>query len=141
MSINAMKYTLPLLLAACCLVGCSNGVPTYSVTGTVRVNGKPAPHGTVMFRPVEVSKEDGKRHVARASIEKDGTYTLTTIETGDGAVAGMHKVAVLMPPYSASETGPQAKPLIPAKFNTPNTSGLEYEVKPGSNEIDIELNW
>ena len=135
-----MKHFAFLLLLAC-VVGCSKGVPTYSVTGTVRVNGQPAPHGTVMFRPNEISKEDGKRHVARASIEKDGTYTLTTFETGDGAVAGTHKVAVLMPPYSASETGPKARPLIPAKFNTPNTSGLKYEVKADSNEINIELKW
>ncbi len=129
---------LPALLA--CLSGCSGAPePTYPVEGTVRLDGKPLTHGGVLFQSIP-SATDAKPYTARGTIQSDGSYRLSTFDQHDGAVEGRHRAVVivgsLVPPEGETHS---PEPLIPAKYASPNTSGLQYEVQPHSSTIDIEL--
>jgi hypothetical protein len=114
----------------CLLAGCTPGYPdTAKVEGRVLLDGEPLMAGEVQFFA------DGGRFMATGPIHRDGTYRLTTFQLEDGAVLGPHKVAVQPP------TDDRGSPLliIPERFQNPETSGLEYEVKPGQNVINIPL--
>ena len=128
------------LLALVLTIGCSAGPEaTYPVEGVVRLDDEPLGGGSVMFESV-ARGEEGKSYTARGTIRPDGSYRLTTFEQDDGAVAGRHRVSVIgtsiMP--AESET-PVSVVLPPEKYSSSETSGLEFEVKPQSNRIDIDL--
>jgi hypothetical protein len=90
----------------------------------------------VVFAPASGGKP------ATGSIESDGSYTLNTSREV-GLAAGKYNVAVSvreMPQnVKRGDRPPPGKLLIPEKYEQSTTSGLEYEVKPGDNTIDIEL--
>jgi hypothetical protein len=137
------------------LAGCG-GPRLGKVSGRVTFNGKPVPTGTIMFHP-----DAGPAAVG--AIGPDGTYTLTTIKSGDGAVVGSHRVTIqatavgpgsLADPKSfeeemqlAQRQDPKAKVLVPGKvewivpekYSRPDTSDLTATVQPGSNTIDFVL--
>ncbi len=51
-----------------------------TVTGTVKVHGKPATGGEIVFNPANVDRPVGPRS---APISKDGTYTIKTLTGGN----------------------------------------------------------
>ena len=126
-----------LLAALAIAAGCtsSGNLPTSPVKGRVTYRGKPVPNGTVMFVP-----ETGP--AATGELTKDGTFVLTTYSNGDGAVLGMHKVAITAlqdtSGLSPEQSGTPA-PLVPEKYLGQDTSGLTFEVKEGENEANFTL--
>jgi hypothetical protein len=144
------------LVLATVLTGCSGGLRLGKVTGKVTFKGKPVPTGTIMFHP-----DAGPAAVG--AIGPDGTYTLTTIKPGDGAVVGSHRVTIqattvgpgsLAEPSSfeeemqlAQRKDPKAKVLVPGKvtwivpekYSRPDTTDLTITVQPGRNTIDFLL--
>ncbi|NLF72329.1 MAG: hypothetical protein GX575_25115 [Candidatus Anammoximicrobium sp.] len=126
------------------LLGCGGGgAPTGKVSGKVTADGKPVTSGSLTFAPADGTV--GKPAIA--AVKADGSYTLSTYASGDGAVVGRHKV--LYSPGS-SESGQQevqipepgkhdeAKPAeVPFSGLVPKEA--EVEVKAGTNEINIEL--
>lgn len=139
MSANYRLGLFPLLL--CLLGGCGpSGPATYPVSGTVTYQNEPLPLGIVMF----VAKQGPSGQPG--AIDGQGRYQLE-------AIAGEHRVAVMaMPPREGGRpdptleggfdyTGvPEAKSLIPAKYNRHSTSGITVVVEPKRrNQIDIVL--
>ena len=129
--------------AACCgaaviimLVGCNRSSQESQVSGSVTLDGSRIGPGMVVFAPVEGGKP------ATGSIESNGSYTLNTSRE-PGLAAGKYKVAVsireLPENVKRSDQIPPGKLLIPEKYEQSTTSGLEYEVEPGRNTIDIDL--
>ena len=129
--------------AACCgaaviimLVGCNRGSQESQVSGSVTLDGSRIGPGMVVFAPVEGGKP------ATGSIESNGSFTLNTSRE-PGLAAGRYKVAVsireLPENVKRSDQIPPGKLLIPEKYEQSTTSGLEYEVEPGQNSIDIDL--
>jgi len=131
---------LTLVSAAALVAGCSRSPePTYSVQGTVTYQGKPLDGGTVLFDQMAPGPS-GQRYTARGRIDAGGRYSLSTFGDGDGAPAGRYRVAVAeAAPALAKETDVAPPPTIPTQYSSVESSGLEYEVKPQSNEINIEL--
>jgi len=149
-------YVAAVLFASASLVGCgggggaSTGPKTYPVSGTVTQGGKPLDGATIQF-----VLADGKGGAA-GKTDSNGRYTLSTAKPGDGAVAGQYKVAIskfeqpaaaaggtsekdYVPPKEG-ETAPAPKNLLPAKYASPNTSGLTATVKDsGENKIDFTV--
>ncbi len=138
------------------LVGCSGGGPagpkTTPVKGKVTYKSLPVEGATVSFLG------DGKSAPAIAITDAAGQYILTTTRSGDGAVPGVHKVTVtkiVAPPSTAkpksgsmsmedaAKSAPEApaKPLhmLPERYESAESSGLEFTVKNGANDIPIEL--
>lgn len=128
------------LLFSVALVGCSSG-GLAPVSGTVTYNNKPVAGGSLIFSPIAGGGEANPGKPATATIQKDGTYTLGTNGTADGAKIGRHRVSYTPPPLDVPE-----EKLHDPKFNPPPSpyarlepKSQEVEVKSGSNKIDIEL--
>src|SRR5262245_59099450 len=116
-----------LTLAGCvALSGCGRGGPKfYPVTGKVLVDGHPAEHALVVFHPVNAGPDALKPH---AAVGPDGTFTLTTNTTGDGAPAGEYLVTVewwLSGVKKVSDPDVPSKNHLPAKYAKPESSGLK----------------
>lgn len=125
---------LPLVFA----FGCG-GSNMGQVSGTVKFQGKPVHPGVIQFYP-----ENGP--MAFGGLDKDGHFTLTTKEPGDGALAGPHRVCVLPFVPGAGETG-TGKPTfdldpknIPHRYRNVDTTPLKVEVLAGKRiEVELEL--
>jgi hypothetical protein len=131
-------------------VGCSSGggdqwtaqrPKTYPVQGVVRFKGKPVDGATVVFNSAEANR------AAAGLTDSEGRFTLTTFDSGDGAVAGPQQVRISKVKTEQSSGNPEltvAPPkethLLPAKYADFNTSGLTADVKPdGENHFDFDL--
>jgi hypothetical protein len=95
--------SLTVLLALVALAGCGDGkIRRYHVTGTVAVDGQPAEGVLLIFCPVNATGELEQLRPA-GKTDSSGSFTLTTIEPGDGAPAGDYKVLAQWPaPTQAS---------------------------------------
>jgi hypothetical protein len=131
-------------LAAGCS-GDANRPKLGKVHGKVTYKGTPVSSGHVVFTPVE-GKGGASGDVATGEIAADGSYDMTTFNTGDGAILGQHIVSVQvrsgeMPKPKADSTIDYKLPksLIPGKYTTPDKSPLRCTVVEGSNPFDIEL--
>jgi hypothetical protein len=119
------------------VAGCNQSLAP--VRGTVTYeDGSPVTRGTVVFE----SKDVEKPITARGSIQPDGSYQLGTLKPGDGVPPGMYR-ALLAPQVDLSEADKPASqrtpPLFDERWSDFGTSGLEFEVKSGSNDIPIKI--
>lgn len=130
------------------LGGCSHdpNMPKLGkVHGTVTYKGKPLDAGHIVFTPATGKGGDTGQN-ATGEINSDGTYELTTFDTGDGAILGQHIVTVTV------QKGEMPKPdeygqikyelpknAVPEKFASAEKSPLRYTVREGNNTINIEL--
>lgn len=121
------------------LFGCggSNTLDLAPVTGKVTYNGQPLDHGSVVFMP----SGETRGPQASGAIQSDGTFTMKT--TGKaGAVVGSHKVTVQCRRKVTPEEARNlvvGELLIPKQYTQVNSTPLEINVKPGRNELPIEL--
>ena len=132
-----------MMVALLVTAGCgSKNPPVYAVKGKVTYpDGSPVQIGTVEFEPANEAIPLKDRVNARALINEDGTYELTTFELYDGALPGPHRVIVQEPPPDVDwEEGEKIPPpKIDKKYRAYTTSGLSFEVKEEENVIDIEV--
>jgi hypothetical protein len=133
--VSVVQYwcLVPVFIALA-LSGCQKKPPVALVHGKVLLNNKPLEHGGV------ITSVDGGRG-AQAAI-KNGEFELSTFGVKDGALIGLHKVAVVS--YEKTNaTGPEVpngKLLVPQRYIVPETSGLKFEVKAGEvNTPTLEL--
>jgi hypothetical protein len=82
-----------------------------------------------------VEFRSGEGLVASGRIEPDGTYELTTFEPRDGAVPGIHRVAI----KSLERPNGGTLQAIPSHYADPETSGLQFEIGSRGGRIDIDL--
>jgi hypothetical protein len=144
-----MKRTLALCLLVACVgaefVGCGNGPRTASVIGSITYQGKPVPNANVSFTPV-----DEKGRAATGLTDSGGRFTLGTFTASDGAIPGSYRVSVIARgPERAPKPGEvnsgmpgemmPGDPIIPTKYFAPDTSGLTFDVKRGSNRAEFQL--
>ncbi len=142
MTLPVLRAQPPLRLvlagfAACAsvsLAGCggAKGPELHPVSGKVLLKGKAAEHATVVFHPVNSGPADlPKPH---GTVGPDGTFTLTTYTTGDGAPPGEYKVTVEQW-LAGPKSDEPATNRLPAKFGKPTTSGLVATVGAGKTEL------
>jgi hypothetical protein len=128
--VDAAPITLAfLVLLPCCGCGQNSSAhvaPTVPVKGKITYNGQPLTQGSIKFEPEDSGRE------AHGSIQPDGTFVLTTFKEGDGAIPGVHRVAV-------SGTGKVGRQSVPLKFQNPSSSNVEAEVSESKTEYMIEL--
>lgn len=134
-----MQRTLAISIAFAFIVatlGCedSGRLATHKTTGTIKyTDGKPIKEGSILF--VCEGLPSG-----RAVIE-EGEFTVGTYESADGAVAGLFRVGITVsPPIDYDPDDGRAPVGAKAKYNRPESSGLEFEVSAeGTNHFEIEL--
>ena len=119
---------LATLLAAFAL-GCNSGrLKTYEVEGQVVFkDGSPVKVGIVETKAL------GKSVQATGSINKDGSFRLTTYRENDGAIAGQHRVVVIqmIPVEDIPNYRPSTMGVVHRKHASYNTSELTMSVEPG----------
>jgi len=121
------------------LTGCGQKREAATVSGTVKVAGKPLEGIRVSFEPIGRGLGQGSAGVTDAS----GKYTLKFVDNDrPGALVGKHRVTFFdmksTPPGESPDAGnlPPVKSRLPAKYLTET---LEYEVKEGENQADFDL--
>ena len=131
-----------LVLALGMLPGCGDDDlgTRYRVSGRVTRKGEPVTKGTVNFMPVDPLTG----RAASGAIQSDGTYTLTTQDPDDGALAGDYRVVVSMVDIDDSKAGRtpggmpilnepkkiKVKNLVSPKFSDPGQTVLKFKVEP-----------
>lgn len=118
------------------------------VGGTVTYKGKNVDAGHVVFTPVQ-GKGGDTGQIGTGEIRSDGSYTLTTFTTGDGAILGEHVVTVQVRP-SGTDAYPMPKPdgsidyklpknIAPSRYAKVETSPLRCTVPAGGTTYNIEI--
>lgn len=133
---NFSKLFLSVLLGAAC-IGCGGPYDSY-VSGVASLDGTPLTRGTVTFNPSTPGP------VAYGSIDDKGNYT---IQTGreEGLASGQYVVTVVAKEDAIPDTSGRGLPPTPGKDITPQwyaskqSSGLNFTVESGSNDINLEL--
>jgi hypothetical protein len=98
-------------------------------------DGSPVTEGIVIGEKAE----GGRRVKAQGSLKSDGTFSWGTLRPGDGAEPGKYRVVVVPPAVGELEASQGKVPAVDPKFSKPETSGIDFEVKPGSNELNITV--
>ena len=133
--------------------GCGKGGPDLiAVTGTVKVDGKPAPNAQVVFHPAE---RQGTTSVGTTNAA--GEYELLFPGGRKGALAGAHRVTIEyhvlpdgstpsndLPPddpnsYEALLAVGGLKQVLPAKYSDPAKTELKANVSASEMVFDFEV--
>lgn len=121
-----------LRLAACCLfaaaLGCGGRGTLHPVRGHVQAaDGRRATFGTVEFMA------DPGGQIATGAIQPDGSFRLSTIRDGDGAVAGRHRVIIVQVIDTEHLPLEQHRHVLDVhpRHARYETSGLAVDVEPG----------
>lgn len=126
------------------IAGCGDGrLATYPVTGTVLVDGQPAPKAILVFCPVEDQNTEALMRLRPAGeTGPDGRYQLTTYKANDGAPAGQYQVMVRWEAASWEGTeaarparGKRPPDRLRGRYMNPQTSGLAATVEARATEI------
>jgi len=118
-----------------CLLGCGGG-KTAPVNGRVKM--KDGSDVSVLAGySLTFEPEEGKTS-AVGEIGRDGTFQLSTFGANDGAVPGKYRVAINQP-SNPDPDKPPTKSKLPAKYENLSSSGLTAEIKPGQNNVELEL--
>ncbi len=120
------------------MTGCTD--LTAKVTGTVYLDDKPvnitsSQRGMVVFRPTKGGA------TCTGLIGESGNYSVST-GSESALVPGDYLVSVQVlesVPPKGGDDAPSGKPITPALYADPLTSGLSFVVKGGANEYDIKL--
>ncbi len=126
--------TLAALAALVAAAGCGSG--RYSVSGRVTYeDGTPVTEGNVIGQ----MGEGAESVTVQGTIDSDGRFSWGTERPGDGAKPGKYVVAVIPRGLGDAEIAQGKLPAVDAKYANPKTSSIEFEVKPGSNELNIKV--
>ncbi len=143
LKMQLMKPMMALFVVAIsALLGCgqAGGEKTGSVSGTLTYKNAPLANVVVTFTPEKGRPATGETDAA-------GKFTLSSFGKNDGAVLGKHKISLTdkptgipaMPGTPEAANATAGVDRFPAKYKTAASSGLEFEVKAGSNTWDHDL--
>ena len=138
---NKPIYRLSVVLCAC-VAGCGGDSGVAPVAGELTLDGKPVADASITFMP----RAGGRP--SYGTTDSNGAFELTTFEPEDGALVGVHTVTVTAIDESISQNAETideelgslaesstanrpAKWRVPKVYSHPDTSGLDFEVKPG----------
>lgn len=129
---NQLIRELLLFFTAIFASGCG-GDGLAQVSGVVTL-----PDGSTKEGVFVSFSDPDKQRGASGVTDAAGKYQLTTNTPGDGAPPGTYRIAVTQPgPADSSQLeGPR---LFPKRYESAQSSGLSFEVKPGKNSFDIQL--
>lgn len=119
--------------------GCGGSNNEATVQGVVTLDGAPVPEGSISFVPSTGGAQ------AYAMSDDSGNYEVYTGREA-GIKPGEYRVTVVArerPKVNQTESGgpaPAGASITPRWYASPETSGLTFDVKPGSNDVNLELN-
>jgi hypothetical protein len=127
--------------------GCGGGLKTYPVEGRVVYDdGSPVLGGIINFETDRGNTANGEPNTINATgaVEPDGSFRLITNRQFEGAVVGVHRVAVSEAPSTVSDFDAMQKSsrktiAIARRYASFDTSGLTATVEPKANSITITV--
>ncbi|VTR96215.1 Uncharacterized protein OS=Singulisphaera acidiphila (strain ATCC BAA-1392 / DSM 18658 / VKM B-2454 / MOB10) GN=Sinac_3146 PE=4 SV=1 [Gemmata massiliana] len=124
---------LAVLATSLALAGCRDGwkAKTYPAAGRVTVNGV-APEGARVHLHPLGEKVDQRNSRPWAVVQKDGTFTLSTYEKGDGAPPGNYKVTLRWP---FEPDKPDLGDRLGFAFTEAEASQWQVTIKDGDNQL------
>ena len=144
-SSDLMRYwSIPLMAFSGLLVGTgatgcrpAHELKVAKVSGTVICNGEPLKTGGLVIFIPKAKAGQGVQDSGKAAsgvVMPDGSYSLTTYTTDDGAVVGEHSVQVFAPPLEDDDA-----PITDANRFACGNATLQKTVEDSNNWIDLEL--
>lgn len=130
--------SLAIALCALAFSGCSEAksdrATVYSTKGSITFKGEPAFGAMVGLHP-KTPLPAGVPN-PRANVGKDGSFAISTYDSGDGAPEGEYILTVswykLLKEGNDVRSGPN---VIPSKYTKPATSDIVVKVAAGENSI------
>ena len=125
------------LLAISLIAGCDSGPKVQPVKGQVVNKGKGQVQDLAGYS-VQFQSVDDPAEMPGGTIEEDGTFVVYTRVGGEvipGVKEGTYR-ACLLPP---SVEGGAPPLVIPRRYTSLDTAGFEYTIKPGQNDIRLEV--
>lgn len=131
------------IVAIAMVLGC--GSPTAVVTGKVTYKGTPVTSGVVVFI------DDAGRATLPANVRSDGTFDINRASLGRARVSFDNLAPPPLPkakPGSPLAEDAEFKQMAaavenytatPSKYKDPTKSGIVFDLKPGRNECNIDL--
>jgi hypothetical protein len=130
------RFALALLPALALAAGCGGEkeLKVHPVTGKVSFQGKPAAGANVVLHPK--SESIPKNVVPSATVKDDGTFQITTYQSGDGAPPGDYTATIEWHKMITDEGGSGRGPnVLPPQYADAKSSPVSVTVKEGSNDI------
>lgn len=136
------RWGLATALAVAACVGCGRGEPVARLTGVVVVR------GAQPKAPLMVVAENKARGISAAAlVDAAGRFEVLTAP-GRGVPEGTYRIALIAPPRAVGDIaagigkgaparGPDAG--VPARFGSPETSGLTVDVRVPETRFDITV--
>jgi len=122
-----------LLLFVGCGRGEKNHVAVHPVQGAIQFRGQPMEGALVSLHPKSATDDVP---TPRATVAKDGTFTVTTYDGNDGAPEGDYVVTVQW--YRPVRVGNDlvgGPNVLPAKYALAETSDVQIRVAAGENRL------
>ena len=134
------RWRLLLLMAMAATTGCGRSGPkVVPVEGKITLAGGEWPNkGSLYFTPVEAAAGFPMRP-GTGEFGLDGKFTVTSFRRGDGLIPGRYRVGIecwASPSVMGSKT--PAESAVPREYRSPETSGLEVEIKPDQRRATVE---
>jgi hypothetical protein len=118
-----------LLISSC---GSNTGPAFHAVKGSAFFEGKPATGAVLSFHKVG---EDNRANLPHAKVQPDGTFTLSSHGSGDGAPIGKYQVTVIWKKKKPGGSDEDGEWVLPPRYLAAATSGLEVDITSGVNEL------
>jgi hypothetical protein len=130
-------------LLAVVVGGCSaktstpSPVPTFPVAGKVTLKGQPVANARIRLHAIAGSSAVPIQAMPRGMSGEDGSFSLSTFKTNDGAPEGDYLVTISCPgPHEGkTEDMDEAPETLPVKYTRKETSGLMIHVAPVENQL------
>jgi hypothetical protein len=126
-------------LMLCAVSGCGDSaVRTIPVSGKVTfVGGPPPKNGTIIFTPIKVDEGLPSRP-GRAQFDKDGAFTATSFQQGDGLLPGTYHANI-----SCWKGNPDSND--PSSFERLNYVPKDFRPEPitvaaDADQVNVEIN-
>lgn len=118
--------TAPFLASGCGKAG-PDRTTVVPVDGKVTLNGQPLPGAMIVLHPKNGGSSSAP--TPRAQVEKDGSFRITTYDSGDGAPPGEYVATIAW--YKLVNQGGDVKAgpnVLPPKYSSPKTSPWQISV-------------
>lgn len=132
MKLSRVLLMLWLTVGGLTVGGCGRDAPEMVPTrGKVTLDGGQWPKpGSLFFAPLEPA-EGFPRRPGVGQFDKDGVFTVTSRDPGDGLIPGTYRIAVECWEVEPSDTRP-GKSYTAQQYTSPARSGLELTIEPGT---------
>jgi len=120
------------------VLGCGEDwqASTHPASGQVMINGAPPEGALVQLHPTGEGPDE-RNSRPWGLVQADGTFTLSTYESGDGAPAGAYKLTITWP---VDPTVPSPSDRLGYRYARPERSPWRVEITEGENTLPpVEL--